>query len=183
MASRYDDADDESAESGEGSNDTEQNERDETEAERLDRNYNELLQEMRVLQAGIQILFAFLLSLAFQQRFTEVTDLERDIYVVTLIFACLSTACILAPVSFHRLVFRRGMKDELMRAANKEVAAGLVLLFIAMHGAVLLVLAFLLGLSFAIIAVAAIAVIYLLLWLVVPLVARAREANDEQDKP
>jgi uncharacterized protein DUF6328 len=183
MASRHDDAEDELAGSGAGSNDSEQNERDETEAERLDRNYNELLQEMRVLQAGIQILFAFLLSLAFQQRFTEVTHFERDVYIVTLIFACLSTACILAPVSFHRLVFRRGMKDELMRAANKEVAAGLVLLFVAMHGAVLLVLDFLLGLSFAVTAVAAIAVVYLVLWLVVPLVARAREANDEQDKP
>lgn len=89
---------------------------------------------MRVLQAGIQILFAFLLSLAFQQRFTEVTDLQRDVYVVTLVVACLSTACILAPVSFHRLVFRPGITDELMKAANRQVAAGSVLLFIAMHG-------------------------------------------------
>lgn len=183
MASRYDEAKDESEEPGGRSNDPDQDQRDETEAERLDRNYNELLQEMRVLQAGIQILFAFLLSLAFQQRFTEVTDFQRDVYIVTLIFACLSTACILAPVSFHRLVFRRGMKDELMKAANKEVAGGLVLLFVAMHGAVLLVLDFLLGASFAVPVVAGIAAIYLFLWLAIPLVARAREANDEQDEP
>lgn len=183
MAGRNDLGKDTSEEADDRSNDPDQSQRDETEAERLDRNYNELLQEMRVLQAGIQILFAFLLSLAFQQRFTEVTDLQRDVYIVTLVFACLATACILAPVSFHRLVFRRGMKDELMKAANKQVGAGLVLLFVAMHGAVLLVLDFLLSLTFAVIAVAVIAMVYLVLWLVVPLVARAREANDEQDKP
>jgi Family of unknown function (DUF6328) len=181
MASRYDASDDRADSRSTG--DPEQDQRDESEAERLDRNYNELLQELRVLQAGMQILFAFLLSLAFQQRFTAVTEFERNVYVGTLIVACLATGCLLAPVAFHRMVFRRGMKAELMAAANRFVGAGLSLLFLAMLGAVLLVLDFLLNLPFAVVVIAAIAVVFLLMWLVLPLVARAKKADDEQDEP
>jgi Family of unknown function (DUF6328) len=182
MASRYnavaeDPADEHSAE------DPEQDQREESEAERLDRNYDELLQELRVLQAGMQILFAFLLSLAFQQRFTSVTDLERDVYVITLVVASLATGCLLAPVAFHRMVFRRGMKAELMTAANRYVAAGLALLFLAMLGAVLLVLDFLVNLSFAIVVVLTVGAVFLVMWLGVPLIARARKPDDRQDEP
>lgn len=161
----------------------EQEQRDETEAERLDRNYTELLQELRVLQAGMQIFFAFLLSLAFQQRFTSVTDLQRDTYVVTLIVACLAAGCLLAPVAFHRWVYRRGMKAELMKASNRFVGAGLGLLFLAMVGAVLLVLDFLLNLPFAVIVVLAIGLVFLIMWVVMPLVARAKKRDDEPEEP
>ncbi len=91
----------------------------------------------------MQILFAFLLTLAFQQRFVEVDDFERDVYLVTLVCAALATACIIGPVPFHRLIFRRGMKDDLIRATTRYVGAGLVLLFLSITGAMLLVLDFL----------------------------------------
>lgn len=129
---------------GRGSNES-SHRPDESEAERLDRNYGELLQELRVLQAGMQILFAFLLSLPFQSQFTSVTDFQQDVYVATLVAASLATACIVAPVAFHRIVFRRGMKADLMRSASRFAEAGLALLFASMTGALLLVLDFLLS--------------------------------------
>src|SRR5687768_4082624 len=119
------------------------NPRNESEAERNDRNYQELLQEMRVMQAGVQILFGFLLSLAFQSRFSEVTDFQRHLYLATLIGAMLSTGFLIASVPFHRLVFRRGMKEDLIRATQRFVGAGLTFLFLTMVGAVLLVFDFL----------------------------------------
>ena len=156
---------------------------DETEEERLDRNYNELLQEMRVLQAGMQILFAFLLSLAFQSRFTSVTDFQRDVYLGTLLSAALATACIIGPVPFHRVVFRRGMKDDLMRAATRYVSTGLVLLFVSIIGALLLVLDVLLSRTAAAVISAVLAMIFVVLWLVLPLLARATEDETWQDRP
>ena len=128
-----------------------ESQRDETEADRLDRNYLEMLQELRVLQAGMQILFAFLLSLAFASRFDETTDFQRDLYIATLVCAALATACLIAPVPFHRIVFRRGMKDDLIVAANRYVAAGLLFLFLSMAGAILLVLDFLVDLATALV--------------------------------
>ena len=99
----------------------------------------------------MQILFAFLLSLAFASRFDETTDFQRDLYIVTLVCAALATACLIAPVPFHRIVFRRGMKDDLIIAANRYVAAGLVFLFLSMAGAILLVLDFLVDLTTALV--------------------------------
>ena len=163
--------------------DEEQQQRDESEAERLDRNYGELLQELRVLQAGVQILFAFLLTIAFQQRFAAVNDFQRNVYLVSLINASLATVCITAPVAFHRIVFRRGMKDELMTAATRYTAAGMAFLALAMIGAVLLVLDYLLSLGIAVGVAVGLAGVFLVLWVVLPYVARAREADDEQDPP
>jgi VIT1/CCC1 family predicted Fe2+/Mn2+ transporter len=155
----------------------------ETEEQRLDRNYNELLQEMRVLQAGMQILFAFLLTLAFQQRFVEIDDFERNVYLGTLVSAALATACNIGPVPFHRLVFRRGMKDDLIRATARYVGAGLALLFLCITGAMLLVLDFLFSRPLALGITAALAVTFLVLWVLLPLLARLDEVDDEQDRP
>jgi hypothetical protein len=119
--------------------------RDETEAERLDRNYSELLQELRVAQAGVQILFAFLLTLAFTQRFPETSTLQRTIYVITLLLAAIAAALLIAPVPFPRLVFRRRQKDDLVEISNQLALGGLVALFLAMTGAVLLILDVVLG--------------------------------------
>jgi hypothetical protein len=155
----------------------------ETEEQRLDRNYNELLQEMRVLQAGMQILFAFLLSLAFQQRFVEVDTFQRNVYLGTLVSAALATACIMGPVPFHRLVFRRGMKDDLIKATTRYVGAGLTLLFVCICGAMLLVLDFLVPRPLALGVTAVLAVIFFVLWVVLPVSARVAEENSEQDQP
>ncbi len=155
----------------------------ESEAERLDRNYGELLQEMRVLQAGVQILFAFLLTLAFQTSFEKVDDFQLVAYLVTLIAATLAAASIIGPVPFHRLVFRRGMKADLIKVATRYVAAGLVALFVAMVGAVLLVLDVLVNRVLALSVTAVLSTVFVVLWLVIPLVARGEEPNDEQDAP
>ncbi len=155
----------------------------ESEAERLDRNYGELLQEMRVLQAGVQILFAFLLTIAFQSSFAKVTDFQRDTYLVTLVSAALATGCIIGPVPFHRVVFRRGMKADLIQAATRYVSAGLAFLFVSITGAVLLVLDFLLSRTTATIVTAVLAAALLVLWVVTPFLARAEEDDDAQDEP
>src|SRR5579875_1571606 len=88
--------------------------RDESEAERLDRNFNELLQELRVAQTGVQILFAFLLSIAFQHNFTKLSAEQRDLYIGTLVSAALAAVLIIAPVAAHRLLFRQHRKDTLV---------------------------------------------------------------------
>ncbi len=183
MASRYDDSSDDDEDDGSDHQNTGQNERDETEAERLDRNYGELLQELRVLQAGVQILFAFLLTIAFQQRFAAVTDFQRNVYLVSLINASLATVCITAPVAFHRIVFRRGMKDDLMVAATRYVAVGMAFLALSMIGSVFLVIDYLLSVPIAAMIAGGLAAVFVVLWLLLPYLARVREGDDEQDEP
>jgi len=136
---------------------------------RLDLNYAELLQEARVLQAGVQILFGFLLSLSFQQRFKEVTAFQRDVYIGCLLAAVLSAGFILALVPFHRLVFRRGMKDELVRAVQLFMLMGIACLFAALMGAVLLVLDFVASRTFAMVATALLALVFTGLWYGAPI--------------
>ncbi len=114
--------------------------RDETPAERLDRNLEELLQELRVAQNGVQILFAFLLTMPFQQRFAGLSSFERDLYVVTLVLSALAVTLLIAPVSFHRIVFRLGLKGPLVEAADLLAKLGLLALAASMTCAVLLVL-------------------------------------------
>lgn len=155
----------------------------ESEAERLDRNYGELLQELRVLQAGVQILFAFLLTLAFQSGFAKIDDFELGIYLVTLVGAALAAACIIGPVPFHRFVFRRGMKADLIRATTRYVAAGLVFIGLSMLGAVLLVLDVLVDRWAALVIAGVLTVVYVISWVVMPALARADEEDSRQDKP
>jgi hypothetical protein len=155
----------------------------ESEAERLDRNYGELLQEMRVLQAGVQILFAFLLTLPFQSAFGDVDDFQLTVFMMTLICAALAAICVIGPVPFHRFVFRRGMKDDLINATTVYVASGLVFIFLSMVGAVLLVVDVLLSRPMALVTVAFLAVVFALLWLVIPIKARLDERDDRQEEP
>jgi len=156
---------------------------DESEAARLDRNYNELLQEMRVLQAGVQILFAFLLTLPFQSAFGSVDDFQKTIYLTTLTSAALAAISIIGPVPFHRLVFRRGMKDDLIKATTRYVGAGLVFIFLAMIGAVLLVVDVLVSRAWALTMVSCLSAVFVALWLVIPVMARVREEDDSQEEP
>jgi Family of unknown function (DUF6328) len=114
--------------------------RGETPLQRVDRAYGEILQEVRVAQTGVQILFAFLLTLAFTPRFRSITPLQRDIYVLTLMLSAGATALMIAPAAFHRMVYRRRLKQHLMRVANRLALSGLVLLLLAMVSALLLIL-------------------------------------------
>ena len=92
---------------------------------RADRNFAELLQELRVAQTGVQILFAFLLGLAFTDRFAELGDTERGTYIATLAACALTEALLVAPVMLHRLLFQCGLKRELVWIGHRFMVAGL----------------------------------------------------------
>jgi hypothetical protein len=143
--------------------------RDETEAERIDRNFGEQLQELRIAQAGVQILFAFLLTIPFQQRFTTLTDLQRDIYVVTLMAAAVSVIVFTAPVALHRTLFRDGLKDFIVTYTDRLIGVGLFTLGLGIIGGVVLVLDVLMSHTAAFWIGGALLVLGLALWVGVPL--------------
>ena len=113
--------------------------RDESQEERDDRNLAELLQELRVAGLGVQVLFGFLLSLPFTTRFAQLSPGQRNLYLGTIVLAAVATALLLGPVAYHRLVFRQGQKERLVRAANIMAIAGLATVGLAVSAAVLLV--------------------------------------------
>jgi cation transport ATPase len=147
-------------------------EREETEQERLDRQLNQLLNELRVAMPGVQVLFAFLLTVAFQQRFAEVTDFQRDVYFVTLLAAAAASALFIAPTAYHRLVFREGYKPQLIQMGSRLAVAGIACLAIAMNGAVLLVTDVLFDRTTVIVTVAVTSSLYIGLWFGLGLVRR-----------
>lgn len=146
--------------------------RDETPDERFDRNWNELLQELRVAQTGVQILFAFLLTIPFNQRFDTLTDLQRTTYIATLVLTALATLCLIAPVSHHRILFRRGRKQELVEASSNLAGVGLVFLWLSVVGAVFLVFEVVVATSWAIAVAAALGVAFIAVWYVFPVLRR-----------
>src|SRR5215211_6252780 len=105
--------------------------RGETELQSVDRHFNELLQELRVAQTGVQILFAFLLGLAFTPRFPDLTGGQQGIYLVTLVLSAVSAALLIAPVGYHRTVFRQRLRPQLVTTGHRYAIAGLVLLLLA----------------------------------------------------
>jgi hypothetical protein len=143
----------------------------------LDRNLAELLQEVRVAITGVQILFAFLLGLAFTARFAALGGFERTLYTVALLATALATLLLIAPVSFHRLVFRRRQKAVLVTVADRLLMFGLGLLGIAITAAVLLILDVVLGRWQGLVGGGVVALVALLTWYVLPL--RARRAAPE----
>jgi hypothetical protein len=148
--------------------------RDETEKERLDRNMTELVGELRVALPGVQVLFAFLLTVPFNQRFGEVTDFQKTVYLVTLLSTAVSTALLLAPSALHRIEFRQDDKRHIVWMANRYAIAGFAVLLVAISGAVLLVTDFLYSRTTSTVATAAIAALLLALWYGYPLLRRAR---------
>jgi hypothetical protein len=148
--------------------------RNETETERLDRNWNDLLQELRVVQTGVQLLTGLLLTVPFQQRFAELSSEQRTLYLVTLSLSALATGLLVAPVSMHRLLFRRRARRELVDGAHRLALAGLATLGLAVTGVVLLIFDVVVGLTAAIVAGAVTLVVFVLLWGVIPLVQRRR---------
>ena len=155
--------------------------RDESEAQRLDRNYGELLQELRVAQIGVQILFASLLTVVFSQRFATISSLQRGAYVLTLLSTACAVALLVGPVAFHRIVFRHSQKDDLVRVSHRMALGGLGCLAVSMVAVVLFILEEVLGKTPAIWYSAGVGVVFLLLWLVIPVVSRTREEMDGDD--
>ena len=146
--------------------------RDESEAQRADRNLGELLQELRVAGLGVQVLFGFLLSLPFTNRFTRLSPGQHDLYLACLVLAAVATALLLGPVAYHRLVFRRGQKESLVRAASVMAIAGLATAGLAVSAAVLLVTGYVAsGLTAAVISVL-VFLVFGLLWFAFPLTRR-----------
>jgi small-conductance mechanosensitive channel len=111
--------------------------------ERADRQLNELLQELRIVMPGIQLLFAFLLAVPFAPGFKEVTNFQEDVYLFTLLCAAVSSALFIAPTAYHRIVFHRGRRPDLIRFTARAALAGLVFLALSMTSAILLVTGYL----------------------------------------
>ncbi|WP_433376526.1 DUF6328 family protein [Actinoplanes sp. CA-142083] len=156
----------------------------ETEKHRWDRNFNDLLQELRVAQTGIQILFAFLLTLPFTNGFPRANQFQEDVYVVALLSAASSTAMIIAPVAFHRALFRQGRKPELVRYAHRMAGGGLAFLLISMVSSVLLVTDFILSRRIALILAGVAAFWFVALWVAFPFYRHnwIDEDDEEEDE-
>ena len=139
---------------------------------RLDRNLEQLLTELRVAIVGVQVLFGFLLTVPFSQRFGDVSTFGRDVYAVSLVASGVASAFLIAPTAYHRMTFRRGEKRHLVFTANAWVLVGLLALAVAMVAAVLLVCDFLFDSVLATVVAAGLGGLYIGLWFVFPLMRR-----------
>ena len=146
--------------------------RQESAAQRADRNLGELLQELRVAGLGVQVLFGFLLALPFTNRFTRLSAAQQDLYLATLVLAAVATALLVGPVAYHRLVFRQGQKERLVRAASMMAIGGLAAVALAVSAAVPLVTSYVGGGLAAGLITAFVACLFGLLWFVFPLARR-----------
>ncbi|WP_164702539.1 DUF6328 family protein [Modestobacter sp. KNN46-3] len=143
----------------------------------LDRNVNEVLQEIRVAITAVQVLFAFLLTLPFQARFADLGVFGTAVYSVTMTSTGLATVVLIAPVSFHRMLFRRRQKAAIVQFADRSLMIGLGLLLVGVVSAVLLVLDVVLGRWPAIAVCAAIGVVGLTTWYLLPLRRRTERPS------
>jgi len=155
--------------------------RNETGMQRLDRNWAELLQELRVLQTGVQLLTGFLLTLPFQTRFTTLDTFDRTVYLLTVGLSVTATGLFIAPVGLHRGLFRRHARHVMVAVAHRLAIAGLATLALAIVGVVLLIFDVVAGRTVGMAAAAAIVLVLLTLWLAVP--AYIRNVAEENHPP
>ncbi|MGW6707705.1 DUF6328 family protein [Streptomyces sp. NPDC054956] len=152
--------------------------RNETVEERADRQWQELIQEIRVAQTGVQILFGFLLTVAFTPVFHGLEQADRTIYIVTVILGSLATGALIGPVAFHRIVSGRRIKPEAVAWAARLTFTGLVLLLATCTAALLLVLRVATHNALAPWLVGGVLAWYLLCWFALPLWARMRHTTE-----
>ncbi len=152
----------------------------ETESERLNRELDQLLGELRVAMPGVQVLFAFLLAVPFQERFAEATDFQRDVYFVTLLASAGASALFVAPTAYHRLMFRERDKPRLVAISSKLALAGLGCLAVAMNGAVLLVTDVIFSRTTAVVTVIATSTVFVALWFVLGLVRKFGKGRSDE---
>lgn len=152
--------------------------RHETVTERMDRNWNELLQELRVAQTGVQILTGFLLTVPFQQRFADLDAYQRGVYLVLVVLAVAATGFIVAPVSLHRILFRRGLKRELVDSADRLAQTGLAMLALVLAGSALLLFDVVVDRAAGVIAGVSVLVGLTVVWVLVPVRLSRRAGRD-----
>jgi uncharacterized membrane protein len=152
--------------------------RDETETERLDRNLSELLQELRVALPGVQVLFAFLLTIPFNQRFGLLTTAQERIYLGTLLSTLVAAVLLIAPTAYHRITFRKQQKAHLVLLANRLAIIGLGFLALAMTGVVLLITDFLFSTVVTVVCTAFAALMFATFWYALPVWRRATLEDD-----
>jgi membrane-bound acyltransferase YfiQ involved in biofilm formation len=150
-------------------------ERSEDEQERLNRQMIELLNELRVAMPGVQILFGFLLTVPFQQRFRQVTEFQETVYFVTLVAAAVAAAFFIAPSAYHRVMFEQHDKPNIIHIGTGQMIVGLVALALAMNGAVLLVTDVLFDVDTVTVTVVSLACLYVTLWFGLGVVQRLRK--------
>ena len=151
---------------------------DEDKHTRLTRNLNELLQELRVMQTGVQILTGFLLTLPFTGKFAELNTSEQLVYLATLAASVVTTALIVSPVAFHRTLFRQGEREWIVESANHAARFGLAGLAVTMTGVVWLVFDVVIGAPTSYIAAGISAALFIVLWGILPAVRRSRFGDD-----
>ena len=145
---------------------------DETKKDRINRELIELLNELRVALPGVQVLFAFLLILPFQQQFEATSAEDKAIYTVALLLSALAAALLIAPSAYHRLNFRRDVKEDMLFDANKLIVAGLLCTAIGVACTVYLVVDVVYGGTAAALAIVGTLVVYGVLWIALPLARR-----------
>ncbi|MET8450348.1 DUF6328 family protein [Streptomyces sp. NPDC005209] len=151
--------------------------RDETEEERADRMWGELIQEVRVAQTGVQILFGFLLTVVFTPKYADLPPTDQVIYIVTVVLGACATGALIGPVSLHRVVAGRRVKPQAVRLASRMTFVGLVLLLATMTSSLLLILRVATHDAFVPWLVAAVVAWYLVCWYGLPLWSRRRHTT------
>lgn len=146
----------------------------ETRAERVERNWTEILQELRVIQTGTQILTGFLLTLAFQPRFVQLDEYQHDLYLGLVVAAALVTVLGLTPVSLHRVLFRRNAKELIVQVANRLLKLTLAGVGITLTGTLVLIFDVVLGRTAGLVAGAIALVVLVAAWIAVPELVRRR---------
>jgi VIT1/CCC1 family predicted Fe2+/Mn2+ transporter len=149
----------------------------ESKSDQLDRELGELLQELRVALPGVQVLFAFLLTVPFSQGFADMSDFHRDLYFAILLSTAVTSVMFIAPSTYHRLRWRDYDKEALLVTANRLTIAGSVFLALSIGGAVYLIGDFMFGPGVAWIAAAAIAALLTWFWFGLPLVRKVRDRS------
>jgi hypothetical protein len=157
--------------------DWDRRERNETPTERLDRNWADLLQELRVAQTGVQLLTGLLLTVPFQQRFGELTEFQRADYLAALALSVVATALLIAPVVTHRALFRLHARGPLVAAGQRLALAGLSALGLSVTGVVVLIFDVVAGTTAAVAGGVGTLVIFGLLWVALPLWQRHRSED------
>lgn len=153
----------------------------ESQKERLDRNWNELLQELRVVQTGTQIITGFLLTAVFQSRFEELDTFQLATYLLLVVTSIMTTIAGLAPVSLHRYLFRKRAKDKVLAYADRFARLTLIGVAVTVVGIGMLIFDFVLGRFWGIAAAAAIAILLIAVWVIVPVRVRSADRAEHSD--